>query len=106
MNANDCDSIGYVLAEHEALEFVRKQFYALDARIEARYEAYRKVFERDNQVMATYLSRLVERFGTEWCVRRACTSDIQRELFEEVSKEIYGEDYCPSLFQQGRGHDN
>lgn len=99
MNAQDCDSIGYVLAEHEASESVRKQFYALDPRIEGEYEAYRKVFDRDSQVTAAYERRLVERFGPDWCIRKACTSEIQREFMEAARKEVYGEDYSPSLFR-------
>lgn len=99
MNAQDCESIGYVLADHEASEFVRQQFYALDPRIEGEYEAYRKVFERDTQVTAAYERLLVERFGPDWCIKKACTSEIQREFMEAARKEVYGEDYSPSLFR-------
>lgn len=99
MNAQDCDSLGYALADHEVPEFVRKQFYALDPRIEGEYEAYRKVFDRDSQVTAAYERRLVERFGPDWCIRKACTSEIQRAFMEAARKEVYGEDYSPSLFR-------
>lgn len=99
MNAQDCDSIGYVLADHEASESVRKQFYALDPRIEGEYEAYRKVLDRGKQVDAAFERRLVERFGPDWCIRKACTSEIRREFMEAARKEVYGEDYSPSLFR-------
>lgn len=99
MNAKDCDSIGYVLAEHEASESVREQVFALDPRIKGEYEAYRKVLERDSQVTAAYERRLVERFGPDWCIKKACTSEICHEFMEEARKEVYGEDYSPALFR-------
>lgn len=99
MNAQDCENIGLALADNEASEFVRKQFYALDPRIEREYEGFRKVIQRDKDVMADFVRRLESRFGKDWCLKKACTPEIRAELLDEARKEIYGEDYCPSFFR-------
>lgn len=97
MNSKDCETIGYILADSRVPDAICERFFRLDERIRTEWEGFCVALGRDDQVMERYQQLMEQRYGTSWALRR--DKQGYREAFEEVRREIYGEDYDPSLFK-------
>lgn len=100
MNKKDCENIGLILAETQAPEEIRKKFFGLDSRIEGEYECYAFIEKRHDAVRERTDELMNERHGTNWALKKA-TKDGKdyRECREQATREIYGDEFHPSLLR-------
>jgi hypothetical protein len=101
MNKSDCDKIAYILCEGYINEEVRMEFFKLDSRIEEMYEDWKHYVGRSSKVDERFTEIMTEQHGEMWALRKI-TSDgaMLKDNYEQARKDVYGEDYHPSLFKR------
>jgi hypothetical protein len=105
MNKKDCDSIGLILSMSENREDLHERLFELDPRIKEDFEAYERMAGRDIAVDELFDKKMAEKYGTpHWCLLKSTATleskKVRVELLEEARREIYGDDYHPSLFKR------
>ncbi len=98
MNKKDCDDIGYILSCFPHSDKIRKELFLLDERIEPEYSMYEYTQGRDERVMELFNQKLEQAYGPKWCMLKAVTKEVTKSALTEARKEVYGDDYHPSLF--------
>lgn len=99
MNKKDCMNIGYILADNSAPQRVLDAFFELDPRIKDEYEGYNAVNERTDAVTDRFEAIMRERYGNNWALLKESRLD-SKGIMEQARKEIYGDEYHPSLFRR------
>ncbi|KZN20427.1 MULTISPECIES: hypothetical protein [Pseudomonas] len=99
MNAKDCDSIAYILADTDASEEVREKFFALDPRIQDDWEAFTVVLARQRQATERFAELMEADFGPDWRILKSA-QPLARQRMETALREVYGDDYHPSLLNR------
>lgn len=97
MNKKDCERIGQILAETSATDAIVETFCKLDERIRAECEVYNAVNVRREAVSNRFDELMARRLGPSWMIRKAAR-EISKEVMTQAQKDIYGDDYHPSLF--------
>ncbi len=98
MNKKDCDEIGYILSCFPHSDKIREAIFLLDERIEPKYLMYEFTQGRDERVRELFEQKLEQTYGPNWCMLKAVTKKVTKSVMAEARKEIYGDDYHPSLF--------
>lgn len=99
MNKNDCENIGLILAAAQLRESVLDDFFRLDTRIKSQYEAFYAGDKQRREMEERAVELMEEKFGHLWSCKKACTKADMRSAREQAAKEIYGDDYHPSLLR-------
>jgi hypothetical protein len=97
VNKRDCEQIGQILSASHAPEHICDSFFQLDSRIQAEYDGYAEVVGRQDAVDERFHELMNERFGAHWSLRKIKPDSTP--ILEQARREIYGEDYHPSLFR-------
>lgn len=100
MNKSDCDKIAYILAKTGAPDEVCSRFFELDERIKKDWDGYKSIIKLDNAVDERFESLMIEQFGDDWMLARACTNKDTARVMDQARQEIYGDNYHPSLFKR------
>lgn len=99
MNKKDCENIGLILSEYNFSEEVLEDFFRLDVRIRSEYELFSEGENQRAEVEKRAVELMAEKFGHLWACRKAGTKEEMRNAREQAAKEIYGDDYHPSLLR-------
>jgi len=97
LNKKDCENIGYILAAAKAPPHIVEKFAGLDPRIQPEYEGYAGVEARHAAVDERYNEIMTAKFGGNWCLLRDKSGF--KGMREQAMREIYGDDYHPSLLR-------
>lgn len=103
MNSKDRDNIGYILANNNTFEEIRQALFELDNGIRNSTKSFEYIQGRDEQVGKVYEEKMESLLGKNWTFKKKAIRDLicnQKEVLEEARKEVYGDDYHPSLFKR------
>ena len=98
MNQKDCENIGYVLSEYRVPKHVCDALFKLDSRIEEEYIGFSEVLVIHEAVDERAEELVISYNGHDWAIRKNLAKTYA-ECLEEARREIYGEDYHPSMFR-------
>ncbi len=97
MNKKDCEHLGYLLSQHNPINWeLCKAIFAMDDRIEQEYNGFREV-----QGMSDEVDELTEKLMLQHNGPGAWgpLKKTYGECLEEARKEIYGDDYSSWMFK-------
>lgn len=88
MNAKDCDSIAYALAQlvlgecgvPETVDVV----CSLDPRVREEFDGYTAVIRRDAAIDAKFEEIMCQRFGPNWALLKAVTDEVTKQVLDEA----------------------
>jgi len=103
MNKKNCEHIAYLLSEYGADERLLQEIFDMDDRIESAYIGFEKYAGRSKDVDALANKLMCERNNTpykHWCLlKKENLKCPYSQCLEEARREIYGDEYHPSLFK-------
>jgi hypothetical protein len=99
MNKNDCMEVALILAAANMPEEILNDFFRLDSRIQPLYEGFSESDDMCAQMEARAVELMEEKFGHLWACRRDASREEMHSAREQAAKEIYGDDYHPSLLR-------
>lgn len=99
MNKKDCENLGCILSSGESKDEIIEKIFVLDSRIKDEFIAFEEVHGRSEAVDELYIELMTERYGHGWCLKKAVTKEISKDIMIEARKTVYGDDYHPSLFK-------
>ena len=105
MNKEDCEQIAYLLSEYGEIENEKlfQGIFNMDPRIEQEYIGFEACAGRSEAVNNLANKLMCERNNTRythWCLlKKENLKCPYSQCLDEARKEIYGDDYHPSLFE-------
>lgn len=95
MNKKDCEQLGYILShayEYEDTRTLIAALIKLDPRIEEEFLAFSEVRLRNEKIEELMTRKLVEKFGMQYEIKKACNVEEYRKARKEAEKELEEED--------------
>ena len=104
MNKKECEYIAYLLSEYGAGEELLQGIFDMDSRIEPGYVGFEECAGRSEKVDELANKLMCERNNTPYhhysLMKKEYLKCSYSQCLEEARKEIYGDDYHPSLFKR------
>ncbi len=97
MNKKDVEHIGYILSCAKCREELLGSLFEWDPRIKEEYEMFEMANGRSEEVDRKTEELMIERYGHNWAILRK--KPPYAEVLDEVRRNVYGNDYHPSLFK-------
>ena len=108
MNKEDCEHLAYLLSEYGEVENEKlfQGIFDMDPRIEPEYIGFENCAGRNKAVNDLANKLMCERNNTRYhhwsLLKKEHIKCPYSQCLDEARREIYGDDYHPSLFRQNK----